>query len=329
MTIFKKRIHVLLSITFILCMFSSFSKANTMESNKETTRYTIFLSSNKCYFDLYINDLKMISNKDSLPTSTGFQIGQYLKPVNNVVRIDVWDPESKPGEWREDAECSVYIEGADPVKKLQPDSVTEINFFPPVKPDLAEPDKLFIRTTAIDTTVGKSPDFPQISFSPETARYTITREFDVREGFIEWPWYLSPTLDNPLPTEQVKKLQEAYQRVWQIFSNKDMPALRKAYHEMMYESSMFSTNSTEESYFNSAGFEKYFEDEFLKNHVLMPLNFDDKQLKFGLDQKIVSYSPTPILFCHKEFAGENFDIKYCFKPNPRFRFDGKEFVISR
>ena len=299
-----------------------------MESKKETTRYVLYADSEYCAYTLYLNGLKIKSNNKVTPVSTGFTIGEYLKPKNNVLKLDVWDPNSKPGKWREGAKCGIYIEGADPVKKLGPDSVTEVNFYPSVQPDLNDAEKLFIKTSAIETTVGKSPNLPQISYSSETGHYTITREFDTREGYIEWPWYTSPPLTNPLPPEQLKRLQEAYLRVWQVLSNKDLSAMRKSFHEMMYERAM-AANSTEERYFDSADFDELFEDEFLKEFILMPLDFGNKELKLALDQKVISFEPTPLLFCPKNKMGENFDINECDKLNPRFCFDGKEFVISR
>lgn len=299
------------------------------ESNKETTRYWLFADSEYCFYKVYLNDLEIIFIDDTLPTSTGFTIGEYLKPTNNVLKIEVWDPDSEPGQWREDAKCSVNIKAGDPVKKIGPETITGIYFYPTNKPDLTKPAELFRDMTSVDTVLGKSVNLPQISFSAETGHYTLTREFDAHESFIEWPWYRSPSLANPLPTEQMKKLQEAYQRVWQILSNKDLPAMRKAFHEMMYEGAIAAVDSTEESYFDSADFGELFEEEFREKFVLMPLDFANKQLKFALDNKIVSMEPPPLLFCPKDNVGEHFDIDRCDMLDPRFRFDGKEFVISR
>lgn len=328
MVVLKKMVSAFLKFTFIVCLFTPFTKAATMEIQKENTNYTIFASSRNCAFTIYLNDLKMMSNEDPVSVSTGFIIGQYLKPKNNKLKIEVYDPNSEPGKWNDGAKCSVYIAGANPIKEVGPEPITRIYFYPPQQLDLAKPEEFFRDMAPIDAKLGKSPNSPQISYSQETGRYSLTREFDVHENFIEWPWYRSLSLSNPLPSEHMMKLQNAYKHVWQALANKDITALRKVYHEMAYEGAI-ANDSTEESYFNSIDFDELFDDEFLNEFMLIPLDFTNKKLKFALDDKVVSMDPSPLLFCPKDNMGKNFDIDECETLNPRFRFDGKEFIISR
>ena len=110
----------------LLLLFPSLIKAGSIENAKETTNYTISISSENCFFILYLNDLQIISGKWATPVSTGFTIGEYLKPTNNILKLEVWDPESEPGQWREDAQCEVYIQTFDPVKKLGPEVFADI-----------------------------------------------------------------------------------------------------------------------------------------------------------------------------------------------------------
>ena len=145
MLINMKIVPTFLSLALIIFFSSPITKAATMESKKETTRYVLYADSEYCAYTLYLNGLKIKSNNKVTPVSTGFTIGEYLKPKNNVLKLEVWDPNSKPGKWREGAKCGIYIESADPVKKLGPDSVTEVNFYPSVQPDLNDAEKLFMK----------------------------------------------------------------------------------------------------------------------------------------------------------------------------------------
>jgi len=313
-------------VGILLLLFSSLIKAGSIEN--ETTNYTISISSENCFFILYLNDLQIISGKWTTPVSTGFTIGEYLKPTNNILKLEVWDPESEPGQWREDAQCEVYIQTFDPVKKLGPEVFADISFYPTREPDLTKPEKLFRHITLVDTFLGKSRTPPNVSYSPDTGRYTLTREFDVWKGFIEWGWYRSPELLVPLPKEQLQKLQEAYKQIWQTLATRDISVMRTLYHEMMYESAM-ANGSLEDTYFDSTDLQKYFEDELLNKFVLMPLNFEERSFKYSLDRKVVQMEPSPLLFCPEEHTDASFDLRRCYKINPKFRFDGDKFIITR
>ena len=321
---FIKQWIIVLSI-----LFSSLMKADAIENKIETTRYILKASGRYCAFNLYINDIELFSYHDGFSVSTGTGIGDVLKPKENKIKLEIWDPEKKHGEWRSRAKCEISIQSYDPVNNFALKTIHRINFYPSEQPDLSKLDQLFENTEIIDNQLGKTLTMPSIIYSKEKQLYIITNQFDVKDDFVEWPWYQSPTLPNPLSTEQIQKLHQAYNDVWQALNRKDISKLRELYKEMAYESSMALIDSTEESYFDSIGFQALFEEEDYKDCVFAPVDFENREFIFSLESKVVHLKPSPLLFCHKKDIQPNLNIDNCMEFNPKFRFDGEKFVITR
>lgn len=311
---FKKLLIILLIITG--------TKVFAMDDSKETTRYILKMSTRNCAANIYINDLDIVSIDSDGPLSAGVGIGEYLKPQNNILKLEVWDPTKKDGMWRENAKCEIYIQGYDQVKELKVETVTRINFYPTSQSDLSKSQELFNHIEPIENQLGRSLSAPEITYSPESQHYTIVREFDVIDGYIEWPWYNSLELSAPFSTEQMEQLSKAYKELWFALHNKDLNRVRMLYKESISESSM-SNHYDEDFYFNSMDFQSDFENEEYKDFVLIPLDISQKEFLFSLNNKVVQLSPSPLRFQHKN--DESQFIEY----NPKFRFDGKKFVITR
>lgn len=321
-----KKENYLFRIWIVKCLLAMFWVSPVQANTElvETTRYILKASGRHCAFNLYVNDIELFSYHDGFSVSAGTGIGDLLKPKDNQIKLEVWDPAEKEGYWRDDAKCEVYIRGYDPVKKFKAETVTDISFYPTKTPDLSKPELLFDNVQSIANQLGKSSFSPEITYSSDSQIYVITRSFDVRDDYIEWPWTQSQKLSQKLLEEQSVELHKAYQELWNAFNSKNISSIRTLYKEMAFESAMVN-DSTESSYFDSIGFQNFFEDETFRDFAFIPLNLENRKPTFSLDNSVVHLEPSPILFCHKD----NVKIEDCFKINPKFRFDGKKFVITR
>ena len=315
-------------VSILLLLFPSLIKAGAIENRIETTRYILRMSVDSCAFNVYLNDIEVVSNHSGRALSGGIGIGEVLQPKNNILRLEVWAPTAKDGQWRDNSKCEVYIQGYDQIRKLKVETVTQISFYPGLQPDLSKPEELFNNTRYIDNKLGRSLSSPDITYSTKSQRYTIIRTFDVRDGYIEWPWYQSTELIAPFSDEKMSKLNEAYQELWVSLSNKELTNVRKLFQERISESSM-SNHYDEDFYFSTMDFQLYFEDEEFKDFIFIPLNFNQTKLQFSLNNKAVQLVPSPLLLCHKENTGTNLNQNACIEFNPKFRFDGDKFVITR
>lgn len=325
---FKITLRMKITLQCFLCLFIFSAKVNSMENKKETTRYVLKMSVENCAFNIYLNDIEVISNHSGRALSGGTGIGEVLQPKNNILTLEVWDPATKDGLWRDNSKCEIYIQGYDEEKGLPIKTITNISFYPTITPDLSKPEVLFDSVQPITNQLGQSLSPPEITYSSDSQIYTITRLFDARDGYIEWPWHNSIDLTTSFSAEKMNKLNEAYQELWMSLSNKELNKVKKLFQERIRESSM-SNHYDEDYYFSTMDFQNYFENEEYKDFVFVPLDLSQTELLFSLNNKAVQLSPSPLLFCHKKDTGINFNSDACIEFNPKFRFDGEKFIITR
>lgn len=305
------------------------SSAQEMSIPKEqVVHYSINIHTNHCTYKLNINGLEILLDKSAKYTTARTTIGEYLKPDNNLLFIEVWNPDNQHHRWHHDATCQFFISEFDPVKQLS-DIVINLVFTPNKKEPAAQAQKWLINNTITPTPLGHQLVAPKAEYNPQTGHYELTSQFNTYDQYIKWPWVDSRDLAeknepvSALPENMQKKLEAAYTQLWQSMKNKKIKQIKMQYLEMVTKSAFFRSGNPDR-YFDSPDFEDILKSDQFKDFHMLPLDFAQSSPVITLDKKAVYLMPSPLQFCKTK----PFDPKYCFTFNPRYCFNGKTFVIT-
>ncbi|MGC5904015.1 hypothetical protein VU602_07860 [Providencia stuartii] len=313
-------------ILLLMLIFISSNVAATKMHDNELKKYDykIGIDLNQCGMELYVNDVMLIYNSDMNKFNTTFGIGSFLKEKNNKIRIVLLSLNKNSEIFTTGTECNFEFLARDRFESDKLNHISLISYRPNEDIDFNIKKASHYKNSNINW--GELADDLKVEFVDKNNKYyRMTQQFNIREDFPAWKWTTSYQFNdnikffNDLPLEQQAKLKEIYTEIWDAFNRQDEKKIKLLFNEMLEESSSADGGSVE-SYYNSLGFSMLFDKE---QYQLKPLNISsNSKISKYLDNRVISVFKSPIAFKDLE-SGQSIGI------NPKLRFDGEKFIISR
>ncbi len=300
----------------------------TKDVSPQKMSYEIEIDKNNCMMSVIINETHVVGDSSKDPVEMALSIGEYLKPTNNRLRLVVAPPNSN-GKFEPDSFCKVSLAGRDRFTN-EIKVFGGINYFPTESVEFNSSKKAIKVIPDINTDFGLITEKADIQLYKNSKRtyYKIRQQFDLVPEYREWSWVNSQTLSDetgyaaPLSKELNAALVAAYKELWDAFNRKDLKKLKELHHEYISEGADYS-GLLEDDFYNSLELERFFKKSELS---LAPLSLEELQYFYSYDGKVVELDSDGVDLIHFIKNDDKSDyIAYC----PRFRFDGKKFVITR
>ncbi|WP_140186925.1 hypothetical protein [Providencia stuartii] len=310
----------------LFLIFISFNAGASKIIDKEFKKYDYKIGINlkECGMEFYINDVELIYNSDMKTFDTTFGIGSFLKK-NNKLTIVFFSLNETSLHFSDDTNCSFNFLVRNRFNSNKMGSVGFVNYNPTNDISYNMKQALSFKNLNVEwIELQKSPTLDLIN-NDNNKFYMVDQDFKVISDFPEWKWVNSFQFDNnikyfnELPHEQQVKLKEVYSNLWSAMNEQDDTKLKELYAEMLEESSAADGGSVD-SYYNSLGFSRLFDKEEFE---LQPLKISaTSKISKYLDNRVISVFSSPVYFKHLE-SGQSVGV------NPKLRFDGDKFIITR
>ncbi|NRN30841.1 hypothetical protein [Photorhabdus heterorhabditis] len=296
---------------------------NSMNNEVEPIDYRLEVELNKCSADLLINGLLIFSYYDKEPMNTLIGVGEYLKPENNIIQFYSWPSNRDSDIFDSDSKCNFILKARNRFETPNLKSVITINYHP--NDSIAYNTSVSALNVRLDNEQwGELLGRNSIIHNSKKEYYHYSQAFNIKKDYPTWNWVNSyqfsenkETIDS-LPENHQLALINAYKEYWELLKNKNLEGLKKLHKELLNES-VKANGGDNNNYFSSLGL-----DTFLNSadFQLLPLAFSQSRIELSLDGRVVSMSPSPLNFFDKENNSK-------FSINPKYRFDGKKFIITR
>lgn len=298
-----------------------------MAASPSDMMYMLEVDVNNCAMQIYVNDFQVFKSAEQGPLYTSFVIGEYLRPGQNRIRFSVWSPTDKLGDkFSKRSYAKFTISSVDRSNPHQ-QALAGVYFSPTDDIEFNSSSKAVQKVVNSNNHFGVPIGEVVTQYIKDKNFYRLDQIFTVRDNIPTWNWVNSQKLaDNSgtglaLPPNLRKALYDAYNEFWLALKKKDIKKIQELYSEMSTESAIAS-GITPESFFESLAVKEMLEDENLE---LTPLKFNQLKYYYTLDQKLVVLygDERPFMYKVKDKEDEYVGL------NPRFRFNGKKFIVCR
>lgn len=310
----------------LFLIFISFNTGATKMTDREFKKYDYKIDINlkECGMEFYINDVELTYNSDMKNFDTTFGISSFLKR-NNKLEIIFFSLNETSLKFPDDSNCNFTFLARNRFDNDKMESVGSINYSPNSDVSYNVKDALSFKNLNSNwVDIINNPKMELID-NDSNKFYRATQDFSIINDFPEWKWVTSFQFDsqleyfNELPYEQQIKLKEAYSNLWSAMNEQDDTKLKVLFGEMLEESSAADGGSVD-SYYRSLGLSRLFDKE---EYQLQPLNISaTSEISKYLDNRVISVFDSPVYFKHLE-SGQSVGV------NPKLRFDGDKFIITR
>ncbi|WP_336193761.1 hypothetical protein [Providencia stuartii] len=310
----------------LFLIFISFNAGASKIIDKEFKKYDYKIGINlkECGMEFYINGVELIYNSDMRNFDTTFGISSFLKKDNDL-KIIFFSLNKTSLEFPVDANCNFMFLARNRFDNDKMEDAGFVNYNPNGNVSYNVNDALsFENLNSNWIDIINNPRVELID-NDRNKFYRATQKFKIISDFPEWEWVNSFQFDNnikyfnELPHEQQVKLKEVYSNLWSAMNEQDDTKLKELYAEMLEESSAADGGSVD-SYYNSLGFSRLFDKEEFE---LQPLKISaTSKISKYLDNRVISVFSSPVYFKHLE-SGQSVGV------NPKLRFDGDKFIITR
>ncbi len=295
--------------------------------NPQKIDYRIDIDTNNVAFEIYLNDLCVMRCDEAGPSYCLIGVGEYLKPLDNALRLIVYPAEGADDFIEDSCYCKVTLAARNRFETEQLSAFSGIHYFPTKNSHRNASLTAIKELPLINQHLGRPVSAIHISFNDENKQCVAVQNFDINSKYKTWNWVNSQTLakkdsdSSLLSNKLLTKLFDSYKQLWEAFNKNDMESLEKLHTEFSVESA--EANGTSAAvYFESLSFPSFLNDPELS---LAELSFNDLSYSYSLDKKLVTLTNTGGLIRFIRNGDKNDFISYI----PHFRFDGEKFIISR
>lgn len=275
--------------------------------------YTLNFNAQNALCVASVNQVIIIENYyDEGPLAAGFNVAPYLENGPNILSIDVASLTALKGDptYSADFNCRVKLK-----KETQghPEEVTQLVASVVNIENKLRPTATLSPNYQGTTYIGAVKEFQK----KNDILYHIEREVTIT-GLPEWAWTKAATFENS--PENMKKLQQAYEELWQMMNNKDTAGiLKKA--KISFDEKEAANGLAAGMWADSLEFDKKFE----QSTGAVPINWSDFNLEIIMDGRLVrldnrGFSPLRL----KNQEGKGF-----WGYNPWFSLIDGKLVITR
>ncbi|CAQ82359.1 Hypothetical protein PAU_00266 [Photorhabdus asymbiotica] len=165
----------------------------------------------------------------------------------------------------------------------------------------------------------------KINHNNEKYYYEYSQQFDIKNDYPVWNWVNSYQFSkennviDSLPEKYQSALISAYKEYWALLKSKDLKGLKQLHKEFLDES-VRANGGNNDDYFSSIGLDEIIDSSDLK---LLPLDFSQSKIDISLDGRVAFMSPSPLVFINKNNSKNKTLL------NPKYRFDGNKFILTR
>ncbi|WP_036846016.1 hypothetical protein [Photorhabdus khanii] len=320
----------LLAILLFMLPITGLSKKdeNSMNNRIEPIDYRLEIEVNKCSIELFINGMRIISYYDKEPMNTLIGIGEYLKPKNNTIQFyaqsSVQSPDIKKDIFDSGSTCHFTLAARNRFETPDLKPVMSIKYNPNDSIEHNTSDSS-LEINSINEQLARLLDRNKINHNNEMHYYESSQQFDIKNDYPVWNWVNSYQFSkennviDSLPEVYQLSLINAYKEYWELLKNKDLNGLKQLHKEFLNES-VSANGGNNDDYFSSIGLDEIINSPDLR---LLPLNFSQSKIDISLDGRVVFMSPSPLVFIDKN------NNKNKTLLNPKYRFDGKRFILTR
>ncbi|WP_445373807.1 hypothetical protein ACSLVK_15025 [Photorhabdus tasmaniensis] len=322
-----KKFLAILLFTLPIAGLSKESK-NFMNNKIEPIDYRLEIEVNKCAIELFINGMRILSYYDKEPMNTLIGIGEYLKPKNNTIQFyaqsSVQSPDIKKDIFDSGSICNFALEARNRFETPDLKPVMSIKYNPndSIENNIST-SSLNIKSEneQLARLLGRN----KINHNNEKYYYEYSQQFDIKSDYPVWNWVNSYQFSkennviDSLPEKYQSALISAYKEYWAFLKNKDLKGLKQLHKEFLDES-VRANGGNNDDYFSSIGLDEVINSTDIQ---LLPLDFSQSKIDISLDGRVVFMSPSPLVFINK------YNKKNKTLLNPKYRFDGKKFILTR
>ncbi|WP_036773905.1 hypothetical protein [Photorhabdus australis] len=316
----------LLAILLFILPITGLSKENEnfMNNKIEPIDYRLEIEVNKCSIELFINGMRILSYYDKEPMNTLIGIGEYLKPKNNTIQFYTWPSNRKKDIFDSGSKCNFTLEARNRFETPDLKPVMSIKYNPNDNIE-HNTSNSSLEINSINEQLARLLGRNKINHNNEKYYYEYSQQFDIKNDYPVWNWVNSYQFSkennviDSLPEKYQSALISAYKEYWAFLKSKDIKGLKQLHKEFLDES-VRANGGNNDDYFSSIGLDEIINSPDLQ---LLPLDFNQSKIDISLDGRVVFMSPSPLVFINKN------NRKNKTLLNPKYRFDGNRFILTR